>query len=300
VLYQIRHHRPAVGLDFTRPLGNSGAMSKLNRVPMRTTQTRRGVALVAAAAVVVMFVRPSDAQPATVQTPAAPTASIAALSATNREAAEAILKQALKVEQTGKNSFRIGRVEFDKLARTVTLPARVHLRTQIVEYVLVTETGKAYESLLTTDARPTDAHLAFLLLGATPTEVKGDFDQPAPIPAANAVSIEVSWQTRTNGATQTHPLAELVLLGDDRPDARPNRPFPASAWLFNGSAFDETGFVAQREGSIISLIRDEAALVNNPRADRDNHHVHWPNAKLVPPENWPVRITFHLPPRPAG
>jgi hypothetical protein len=73
-------------------------------------------------------------------------------------------------------------------------------------------------------------------------------------------------------------------------------------WLYNGSTFDAFGFAAQREGSIISVIRDEAALVNNPASDRDNDKVHLPQAKLLPPEGWPVRVVMRLraPPSPPA
>jgi hypothetical protein len=77
--------------------------------------------------------------------------------------AEAALKQSLKVQQTGSNTFQIGRVEFDRQQRTVTVPARVTIRSRLIEYALVTEQGKAYESLFTTEASPTDIQLTFLL-----------------------------------------------------------------------------------------------------------------------------------------
>jgi len=206
-----------------------------------------------------------------------------------------VLKRALNVQQTGPATFRLGRVEFDKQQRTVTLPALVHLRGQVVEYVLVTESGKAYESLLTTDAKPADVQLAFLLLGMSPVAVGGDFNQAAAVPASNAVAIEVTWEK--DGRTVKHPLAELILLTTEtRPDEAP-RPFALRAWFYNGSFSDSLGFVAQREGSLVSLIRDPAALVNNPRADRDNHHIHFPNDKRLPAEDTPVRVILRLPAR---
>ena len=206
-----------------------------------------------------------------------------------------MLKRALNVQQTGPTTFRIGRVEFDKQQRTITLPALVHLRTQVVEYVLVTESGKAYESLLTTDAKPVDVHLAFLLLGMGPVAVGGDLNQAAAVPASNAVTIEVTWEKE--GRTVKHTLSELILLTtESRPDEAP-RLFAPREWLYNGSFSDSAGFVAQREGSIVSLIRDPAALVNNPRDDRDNHHIHFPNDKLLPAEDTPVRVILRLPAR---
>ncbi|HWI57580.1 MAG TPA: YdjY domain-containing protein [Bacillota bacterium] len=206
----------------------------------------------------------------------------------------AALLQTLKVEALSSNRFRIGRVAFDRQQRTVQIPGRVKNRDLVIEYALVTEQGKAYESLLTTDASPIDIHLACLLLGAGQGSVGGAFRQAAPVPETNAVHIEVSWET--NSQPVHFALSALVCLTASLPEtATPT--LGVEKWLYNGSGFDASGFAAQREGSIISLIRDAAALVNNPAEDRDNDAIHWPNAKLLPAEGWPVQVTLRFPSR---
>jgi hypothetical protein len=205
--------------------------------------------------------------------------------------AEAALKKALQVRQTGSNTFQVGCVQFDQAQRTVTVPALVNLRTQIVEYALVTERGKAYESLLTTKASPIEVHLAFLLLGVSPVPVSGGFNQPVRVPDTNAVAIEVAWET--NGRPASCSLADLLSLTDER--SEPQRAMAVDRWLYNGSVFGPYGFAAQQEGSIISVIRDPSALVNNPSPDRDNDKIHLPNPQRLPPEGWPVQVTFSLP-----
>ena len=47
----------------------------------------------------------------------------------------------------------------------------------------------------------------------------------------------------------------------------------------------------------MALIRDPAALVNNPGADRDNDLIHLPNTRLVPGQGTPVRVVLRLPER---
>jgi hypothetical protein len=212
--------------------------------------------------------------------------------------AESTLKQALNVRQTGSNTFRIGSVEFDTRFRTVILPARLAVRTQAIEYALVNEKGKAYESLFTTEAGPSEVHVAFLLLGVSQVPVGGDFNKPATVPLTNALSIEVAWEE--NGRPRTNALCDLIRLVEeprfppDHANESPARPMPARQWLYNGSVFDVSGFAARREGSIIAVIRDSAALVNNPGKDRDNDHIHYPNTKLLPPEGSPVRILLRV------
>jgi len=206
---------------------------------------------------------------------------------------EAALKHELNVQQTGSNTFRIGRIEFDKAERAISIPARVRLRNQVVEYALVTEQGKAYEALFTTDARPMDIHLAFLLLGTGVAQLTDDPGKPIGVPETNAITIEVSW---TNDQPAHFALSDLVCLTSGHPD--PAAPaMRVEKWFYNGSVFDRAGFAAQREGSIISLIIDPVALVNNPGTDRGNDDIHFPNARLLPPEGTPVRIIARVPKR---
>ncbi len=206
--------------------------------------------------------------------------------------AEAELNRALSFKQTGSNTFQIGRVEFDREKRTVTVPATVCVTNQILEYALVATAGKTYESLLATAASPVDIHLAFLLLGISQVPILGDVKQPAPIPNTNALQIDVSWQT--NGQTITVPLSQLIAFTDGHSDA-PGLPMSLDKWLYNGSQFDQLGFEAQREGSLVALIRDPAALVNNPGSDRDNDLIHFPNTRILPEQGTPVSVILRLP-----
>jgi hypothetical protein len=206
--------------------------------------------------------------------------------------AESALQQALSVRQISSNVFRIGKVEFDKARRIVSMPARVCIRNEVVEYALVAEKGKTYESLFSTEARPVDIHTACLLLGLSAVPVSGEMNLPAPVPLTNAITIEVSWET--NGRPVHVLLPELICITSGRRDTTAPS-MRVQRWLYNGSTIDQAGFAAQREGSIVSLIRDPAALINNPAPDRDNDTVHFPNPAALPAEGINVRITMRLP-----
>jgi hypothetical protein len=52
--------------------------------------------------------------------------------------------------------------------------------------------------------------------------------------------------------------------------------------------------MAQREGSIVSLIADPNALVNNPRKDRENDELWILNREAIPAVGTPVQVTFTL------
>src|SRR5512141_70990 len=93
---------------------------------------------------------------------------------TNLAGTNASFSSGLIIRQTGSNIFEIGLVRLDGSLRTISLPARVRLRDEVVEYALVTEEGKGYESIFTTAARPADIHVAALLLGLGEVPVTGD------------------------------------------------------------------------------------------------------------------------------
>ncbi len=199
---------------------------------------------------------------------------------------------ALKVEETSTNTWRIGSVELDKKTRTITVPARVKVRNQLVEYALVHETGKAYEAMLVTTSSPLQINLAFVLLGLTPLEIPLQPGNAIPRIATHSLTIHASWET--NGVKITKPLGELITLAKDATDTDSIGFMAPRSWQYNGSIFEGGIFAAQRDGSIISLIRDATALVNNIGEDIDNDQVHIAKEKILPPENFLVQITFQL------
>lgn len=202
-----------------------------------------------------------------------------------RETAETKLKDALKVEDLGSGRYRIGLVTFDKNKREVTIPAGVNMDMGVIEYALVTESGKVHESLLSTKAKPEEIHLACLLLGVP--QLKGD---PTP---ANRVRVSVSWDT--NGPTAERDLSELVGTSDNPSEPTSVTPLPVRPWVYAGSVTDSQGFAASREGSLIALITDSSALVMNPRDDAKNDKNHIPNKSALPGKGIPLRVTLSFP-----
>ena len=183
--------------------------------------------------------------------------------------------------------LRFGEVEIDRAARTISFPAKINAMEGSIEYALVTSTGKTHESLLVTDALPRDIHLGCLLLGG------GAAAKP---PAE--MRIEVSWQT--TGPEKRLPLEDLIVFAKDHPQGGQGGSLAPGAWTYSGSKIDAAGFVASREGSIISLIHDDTALVNNPRPGREDDTLHVPGRRLLPPLGTPVRLTLRpILPKPA-
>jgi hypothetical protein len=183
-------------------------------------------------------------------------------------------------------------VTFDSKTREITIPAAVNMREGAVEYLLVHRSGKVHESVFVTDVDARDIHVAALLLGMKPESDLGQEKSAAIVRGKGAVVISVEWDR--NGPPERIFLNETVQLSNPSTGVSSGT-LPAGAWLYNGSRVESDGvFAATRHGSIISIIRDDDSLVNNPGASRDNDEIHTPNAAKLPNKDHPVRILVQV------
>ena len=182
--------------------------------------------------------------------------------------------------------FEIGRVRLDQQRRAVTLPAFVNLRDGALEYLLVTSNGKTHESLLRTDAEPYHIHVAMLLLGARTAGTNALSEAPADSIPGERILVEVAWEKKSK---QFRARAETFVL-----DRKRRIPMSKGDWVYNGSRLREDGFAAQFDGSIISLITDPDALVNNPRPGREDDDNWLAKPGKLPAFNEPVEVIITI------
>jgi hypothetical protein len=182
--------------------------------------------------------------------------------------------------------FALGQVQFDKVKSTVNFPASVNQREGNIEYVIVTTTGKTHESLLRTTVEPYHLQIALLLLGAKgagTNALPGDPSQPLP---GDRVEIELSWNA--DGKVQRFRAEDFVH------DRQAGRAASRGQWIYTGSRLREDGFAAQVDGSIVSLITDADALINNPRRGREDDDNWLVRTNGLPPLQSPVEVTIKL------
>jgi len=208
------------------------------------------------------------------------------------------------LKQISRDIFQLGAVRLDKSRKTVQFPAQLNMRDGLIEYLLVNARGKTYESLLRTDTEPYYIHLAMLLIGAkgapqtaallhAPSE---SFHVNHPAGATNSppalaiqgdpVTIELAWQL-PDGRKQLR--AEDCIMNLATKTNANHGP-----WTYNGSRVINGIFVAQHEASIVAMIDDIDAMVNNPRPGSDNDEIWQINSNVLPPTNTPVEVTFKL------
>jgi hypothetical protein len=174
--------------------------------------------------------------------------------------------------------------------RTVIFPAEVNQRQGAVEYAIVTATGKTHESVFRTLVEPQQIHLAMLLLGVKPAGTNMFPEDLSVPPPGQHVWIEYRWQDGPHHCSR--PLETSIIVTNN------SSTLPAGPWTYNGSHVASGTFAAQREGSIVSIQIDPAALINNPRPNRENDDLHHVNPAALPPPNTPVLIAISLAPPP--
>jgi hypothetical protein len=188
----------------------------------------------------------------------------------------------LPLKEIAPGVFQLGSVQLNKEKKTIQFPAMVNMTNGPVEYFVVTGTGKLHESVLKTEAEPSQIHIAMLFIGAqgattntAATNISGD-----------KFSIEVSWK---NGDLNKRVSGEDLIF-----NAETKSSMSKGYWIYNGSKVIDGTFIAQRDGSIVSIIRDALALANNPRPGSDNDEIWSVNTNLVPPLNTSVDVMFKL------
>lgn len=194
----------------------------------------------------------------------------------------------------GGGKYQIGKVILDKKKRSVHVPAQVNMTKGIVEYILVADSGKVHESVFTTTAKPSEIHLAFLLLGCKGIPLENWPKDYLQVDEANQVAVEITW--KSNGPKKNLPATQCVQRTDSaNVGAGRGSGMASGSWLYSGSYLNGDSFVADREGSIIAIIADEAALVNGLRPHNQDDTLYAANEKDLPNKGFQVEVVFRLP-----
>jgi hypothetical protein len=174
------------------------------------------------------------------------------------------------------NDFKLGEVRVSPSELAISFPAQVNQRTGLVEYLVVHETGKVHESIFRTEVGGQQIQAAALLFaekGATATNA-----QP------KLKNIQVTWTE--NGADKKFTAAELIL------DKKKKRALGETKWAYRGSRLIDGVFLAQRDGSLIAIMEDRDALVDQATPDASDDENWEPLTEKIPAIATPVTITL--------
>lgn len=178
--------------------------------------------------------------------------------------------------------FQLGLVQLDKEQKTIQFPASVNMTNGLIEYFVVTGTGKLHESILKTEIEPSQIHLAMLLIGAEGTPTNSSSTNIS----GDKLTIDVSW--KDGGIAKRFPAEDFILHNKGK------SPMAKEGWIYNGSKIMDGTFIAQRDGSIVSIITDQLALANCLHPEHDNDEIWFVNTNVVPALNTKVEVTLKL------
>ena len=186
-----------------------------------------------------------------------------------------------RVKKIGADLYRVGDVTIDSKLQVAAFPAKVNQIVGLIEYALVTDSGKLHESFLSTKIKPGDVHVAMLLLGVKPP---------------GNVSVEIAWQEdgKWTRKSITNCIAQYPLeVASEQEDKETGKSFDlkSSSWTWTGSRVRPSGIlVADELGSILSLQADPDALsLVDPMIDTSRFGSHvW--SKKVPKKDSMVQI----------
>jgi hypothetical protein len=146
--------------------------------------------------------------------------------------------------------------------------------------------------------QPRDIHIALLLIGLK-DNTKANAEEPAPPSAIDAgylrsapklkgtpVLLSVAWTQ--DGKRKEVPAEDWVL------NLQTKHHMSSGPWTYNGSMVQDGVFLADQELSIVAVITDPTALVNNTRKGYDNEDIWQVREAAVPPLDTPVEISITL------
>lgn len=205
--------------------------------------------------------------------------------------AEEAASQSPQIEQLDDDRYRIGSIIVDKAAQSFTVPGKILILKEPLEYLAVSTDGmKGYESLLelTTSAR--DFNLACILIGLDDEKsIKPRYQFDERKPQGQAVKITVSWQQ--DGKTVSVSGANAMTAGEEV--------FGDDSWVYLGSETSNDGqqFMAEVGGTLIGFVHDPYSVIGHVNgAGIGAYGLITGNEKVLPPKDSAITLTVAVAP----
>ncbi len=187
------------------------------------------------------------------------------------------------VKKIGVTRYRLGEIEFDAKTREVFLPVVVNQNEGgPMEYILVHESGKVHESILTTRVSPIEFQIVLKLLKYQ--SGKGD--------VFNLLLPESEQKAEGGKKANRGDLMSVVVLWSDSEeklvatsliiDGKTSKPMPKGGWVYTGSEIDSGNYMAELEGSIIAVYLDPVSMLNMTREGADDDERWGANKDVIP------------------
>ena len=175
----------------------------------------------------------------------------------------------------------------DRKAGKITFDATVVDSTYALEFLLCTEGGKEYESLLSTKIMPSSLHASLLMLGLQ-AGIPGHYVGPQYIPPRGAgLKIELEWKDKKGKVHLANAVEWLDVSGENKRAVKPDK------WIFVGSDVMPDGqYIADSGGGIIAVANLPSAVIDVPFQSVRNlqDRQFGVDRKVIPPVGTNVKV----------
>ncbi|MGA1824591.1 MAG: YdjY domain-containing protein [bacterium] len=153
----------------------------------------------------------------------------------------------------------MGNITVDALKQEIRIKTRLAIKHGILEFLLVGDRGKTYESVLKIENNnPSDLHTALLLLGVKPIESKRFQEAFDKKNSAESFLKAFPQSTLTMEIRHKGHAIDLDKLIKSREKGKEIN----NVWVFTGSFFTKNGYAADLGRSYISVWPDPSAVIN--------------------------------------
>ena len=199
-------------------------------------------------------------------------------------------------------------IEIDLERGMCSIPARVLVREELLEYLLVGPHGSAHESQFVTEVSPSLLNTALLALGAEPgVNARWETRDPAPTeeerkqgvspvevtpPEGDGFFLYALW--KEDGEVYFHRVEDLLR------NLKTGRTMRRHRWVYLGSRFAEfekgesEQFVADREQNLINIayFSEGNTLITAALEDCLEQTIWIANSWMLPERAWPIQFVF--------
>lgn len=184
---------------------------------------------------------------------------------------------------------KLPHITVDAKQREVRVDAEAVKAEYPLEFLAVVANTHDYEAVVRTEAKPSDLHLALLMIGLkSGTPIHYDEATKAWLPPTGA-AVDVWFEYQKDGKPVRIPAYRWMR------DVRSKKEPTQMTWVFTGSRMmEENHYAADASGGIIGVINNELSVLDVPALKSGSMEAreYERNADLIPPTGTPVTMVL--------
>jgi len=155
-----------------------------------------------------------------------------------------------------------------------------------LEFLAVVSNTNEYEAIVRSDAKPSDLHLALLMIGLKPGHPASYDKEHDKWDPPTGPLVRISFEYQKEGKAVRVPASQWMV------DVDTGKPPEDLVWCFTGSRFVGQGeYGANETGQLISVVNNDLSVLDVPvLKSRSIESRQWKRSEAMPPTNTPVTM----------